>query len=112
MQSIKPELIYNPAKRLATVKFLGGKCQKCGTHENLHIHHKWRRKWDNRILNLNLLCSDCHKKRHRSKILSGEWKKQLQKFKERFEKDPVFRMKVKQKVRELITQTKLEDYLS
>jgi hypothetical protein len=36
------------------------KCRKCGTTENLGIHHKNDDHYDNRLENLEVLCNSCH----------------------------------------------------
>ena len=45
-------------------KKFGYKCAVCGATEGLHIHHMNENPKDNRIDNLSVLCSVCHKKIH------------------------------------------------
>ena len=46
---------------------LGGKCCKCNSIEELHIHHKNGDWTDSRMENLELLCRTCHRERHSKK---------------------------------------------
>ena len=54
------------------VQQLGGKCVKCGTIENLHIHHKDGNWKNNEISNLQLLCKKHHFINHNRFRESGE----------------------------------------
>lgn len=51
--------------RLAVHNRAKGKCEDCGTTQNLEIHHivSWRRGGTHDLSNLKLLCHDCHRKR-------------------------------------------------
>lgn len=46
----------------------GKRCAKCGSRQNLNIHHKSYRKghyaWEYPISNMMVLCKDCHKALH------------------------------------------------
>ena len=66
------------AKRKAAIELLGGKCVECGSIEKLEFDHidpslkeysiddLYDRKdlWDAEIVKCQLLCHDCHKKKH------------------------------------------------
>lgn len=43
------------------------RCEKCGCEDPLvlELHHKNRNHFDNRLENLEILCSNCHRKEHR-----------------------------------------------
>jgi hypothetical protein len=48
-------------------KFLPHVCFSCGAKEirfKLHVHHKNKNRWDNRLKNLQVLCVKCHHKMH------------------------------------------------
>jgi len=51
------------------------KCAGCGTKENylLEVHHKDGNRENNLINNLEIVCGNCHKKRH-LKFQNGKWK--------------------------------------
>lgn len=46
--------------RLYRVMVEKDKCRKCGTTEDLGIHHKNDDHFDNRLENLEVLCNPCH----------------------------------------------------
>jgi RNase P subunit RPR2 len=46
------------------VNILGGKCVNCGSTEKLYLHHKNRKRQNNDISNIALLCKTCHWKAH------------------------------------------------
>ena len=48
----------------------GKKCERCGysLHQILQVHHKDRNRENNNILNLELLCPNCHTKEHYVKM--------------------------------------------
>lgn len=58
------------AIRPAILRRDGYRCRKCGSRNNLHIHHiKWRsRGGSNRAENLTTLCKPCHERIHGHKI--------------------------------------------
>jgi 5-methylcytosine-specific restriction endonuclease McrA len=39
-------------------------CERCGSDENLLVHHKDRDRTNNDLDNLELLCKSCHQKEH------------------------------------------------
>lgn len=43
-----------------------GKCEKCGSEEELHCHHKFYRKswFETQFEDLEVLCRDCHEAEH------------------------------------------------
>jgi 5-methylcytosine-specific restriction endonuclease McrA len=45
-------------------KHRAGACAECGSTEDLHVHHKDRNPANNRLTNLQTLCSSCHLKLH------------------------------------------------
>lgn len=62
---------YQQRRRKEIIEGLGSKCSKCGSTENLEIHHKeGRERFRDYIKNgydltkLDLLCLKCHKKAH------------------------------------------------
>ncbi|MFW6282022.1 MAG: HNH endonuclease [bacterium] len=40
------------------------KCERCGSKENLLVHHKDRNRENNNLENLEMLCKSCHQKEH------------------------------------------------
>jgi hypothetical protein len=48
--------------RKALISLLGGKCQDCGTTNNLMIHHADGNPQNAELTNLRLLCYKCHGK--------------------------------------------------
>lgn len=57
---------YNTNNRSKIFLLLGGKCEDCGTSQNLTIHHVTPKKdgGSNNITNLKVLCRCCHDKVH------------------------------------------------
>ena len=58
---------WNYAHQLARTLKPAGPCESCGSTKKTEVHHvsgDWR---DNRIENLERLCSACHKRRHKTK---------------------------------------------
>jgi 5-methylcytosine-specific restriction endonuclease McrA len=41
------------------------RCSECKTKENLQVHHKDRNRKNNSLSNLQILCSECHRKIHK-----------------------------------------------
>lgn len=39
-------------------------CERCGSFEDIHVHHKNRNRDDNSEANLEILCQPCHMKEH------------------------------------------------
>lgn len=109
MKPLQPQLAYNKRlqrSRKTIIQKLGGKCNSCGDTQKLQIHHKWRHKHNNLINNLSLLCTDCHKKRHRSKVRSGEYLRRMDKF---FSTAPIEEQeRVRQRVRRELDEKSLE----
>ena len=54
------------ALKLRLIRERGKKCERCGYErfEILQVHHKNRERADNRILNLELICPNCHCEEH------------------------------------------------
>jgi len=52
------------AAREILIKLLGGKCEICGSTENLELHHKDRNPKNNDPSNIQLLCRKCHRRIH------------------------------------------------
>lgn len=66
------------AARKRSVKFLGGRCEICGTTQNLQAHHKDMNPWNNTPENIMTLCGSCHTKFHwaHGKLQSSRLSKQ------------------------------------
>lgn len=43
---------------------LGRMCNRCGSEENLCVHHKDENRQNNELTNLEVLCRSCHAKEH------------------------------------------------
>ena len=60
--------IHSPewkALRLAVIEERGGKCERCSSASNLHVHHKtYARFGRERREDLQVLCDICHEKEH------------------------------------------------
>lgn len=39
-------------------------CQICGVNKRLHVHHKDKNRWNNKLENLITLCNSCHLSQH------------------------------------------------
>lgn len=50
--------------RTALVATLGGECERCGTENELEIHHRDGDRENNDPGNLELLCKPCHNREH------------------------------------------------
>lgn len=46
------------------IEFLGGKCEVCGSKEDLRLHHKDHNRKNNSIDNIKLLCHTHHQEAH------------------------------------------------
>lgn len=53
--------VYRKIKKMSMEEL---KCERCGSTENLHVHHKDEDRHNNKIENLELLCKPCHKTEH------------------------------------------------
>jgi 5-methylcytosine-specific restriction endonuclease McrA len=54
------------ARRRDALARAGGRCQDCGSSERLHVHHLTYKRHGNELQrDLRVLCSRCHRKRHR-----------------------------------------------
>ena len=43
----------------------GRKCERCGSDQNIHVHHKhYNNLGRERLRNLEILCRNCHAKHH------------------------------------------------
>lgn len=52
-------------KRLDAIDRAKGVCERCGSRENLSVHHKtYERRGEELPEDLITLCQDCHKKEH------------------------------------------------
>jgi 5-methylcytosine-specific restriction endonuclease McrA len=64
----RPKDIAKKARSLKVklLKKRGGICERCGYNNQniLQIHHKNRRRSDNSIENLEILCPNCHYEEH------------------------------------------------
>ena len=65
------------AGRLVLIRILGEKCRKCGSKENLVIHHKDGDQNNNDIYNLTLLCNACHSIIHNTGISHPRKRKKM-----------------------------------
>jgi HNH endonuclease len=53
-------------KRRQAIARAGGRCQDCGSTEHLHVHHlTYARHGHEESGELRVLCSRCHRRRHR-----------------------------------------------
>lgn len=50
--------------RGTVIELLGDKCSRCGSTNELIVHHKDRNRSNNSVSNLELLCVSCHNKTH------------------------------------------------
>lgn len=54
------------ARRKAAIERAGGRCMDCGSTRNLHVHHlTYKRHGTEFARDLRVLCSRCHRRRHR-----------------------------------------------
>jgi 5-methylcytosine-specific restriction endonuclease McrA len=54
------------SRRREALALAGGRCQDCGTTERLHVHHlTYVRHGQEEMRDLRVLCSPCHRRRHR-----------------------------------------------
>jgi 5-methylcytosine-specific restriction endonuclease McrA len=54
------------ARRRDALARAGGRCMDCGTTRNLHVHHLTYKRHGNEFArDLRVLCSRCHRRRHR-----------------------------------------------
>ena len=60
MNSAKRASLYQQTIREIAIKSLGGKCSKCGSTDNLQIHHKDNNLRNLKMSNLTLFCTPCH----------------------------------------------------
>jgi len=63
----KSYLKSNKWKKLreTKLKLAGYKCEKCGSTDNLHLHHKtYKRLYKEHLKDLIVLCEICHKEEH------------------------------------------------
>jgi len=60
--------------KLRLLDMKGNACERCGysKYEILHVHHKNRDKFDNKLENLELICPNCHYEEH---FLAKSWLK-------------------------------------
>lgn len=42
----------------------GKKCRRCGSHDNILVHHKDHNRDHNELANLEVLCKRCHQEHH------------------------------------------------
>ena len=54
--------------RQILLNVLGNKCNSCGSTENLEIHHKDKNPKNSDIRNIELVCHNCHLKKHGKSI--------------------------------------------
>jgi len=57
------------AKLVAKKHFPQKICLKCGSFGNIHVHHIDFNSFNNKFSNLEYLCSICHGKEHRDKVI-------------------------------------------
>ena len=54
------------ARRRDALQRADGRCMDCGTTKNLHVHHLTYKRHGNELArDLRVLCSRCHRRRHR-----------------------------------------------
>lgn len=71
-------LTYPPdweERRRQVVERDGDQCSKCGNWSHLHLHHitPLSKGGSNKIINLKMLCENCHSKDHCGRDFSGEF---------------------------------------
>lgn len=71
-------LTYPPdweERRIQVAESDGEQCDKCGKSWHLHLHHikPLSKGGNNKIVNLRLLCENCHSKKHGGRDFSGEF---------------------------------------
>lgn len=59
---------YFGGMREIVLELADSRCQKCGTSNNLHVHHIDGDKTNNDLANLVVLCRVCHGKRHFKRV--------------------------------------------
>jgi hypothetical protein len=70
VRRIKRSSEYPREFKILRNRVIKKECESCFRGKNLHLHHKNRDKFDNRIGNLMTLCKDCHEKEHGRKFPS------------------------------------------
>jgi len=68
----KSRLPINPQLRKAVLELYNKQCSECEKVDSNIIHHKDEDPSNNNINNLQLLCYDCHLKKHKKKIVVEE----------------------------------------
>jgi 5-methylcytosine-specific restriction endonuclease McrA len=54
------------ARRKDALAVAGGRCQDCGASRDLHVHHLTYKRYGRELSrDLRVLCSGCHRRRHR-----------------------------------------------
>lgn len=64
------------AYKLGREKIASGEvCNKCGSNENLEVHHKDKNPQNNVLENLKILCRHCHRIEHIAHLIPFQYKK-------------------------------------
>lgn len=76
-------------KRIELFNIRGEKCEKCGSKNDLHIHHlTYENIFNEKLEDLQILCKFCHKAEHNGRFNKKKDKKTqrdiLQKIKEKY----------------------------
>ncbi|HSZ58656.1 MAG TPA: HNH endonuclease signature motif containing protein [Tepidisphaeraceae bacterium] len=51
--------------RAEAIERAGGECERCGSTENLQVHHRtYRRLGQERLSDLECVCDECHREIH------------------------------------------------
>ena len=50
-------------------------CNRCGSNENIEVHHKDKNPQNNDLDNLEIICRHCHRLEHISRLLPFSYKK-------------------------------------
>jgi hypothetical protein len=68
----KDKVQYQRGLKLRLLKLRGPRCERCGyeKYEILNVHHKDRDRQHNELINLELLCPNCHAEEH---YLENNW---------------------------------------
>lgn len=68
----KDKAQYSRGLKIRLINERGPKCERCGykKYEILQVHHKDRKRHNNELTNLELICPNCHFEEH---YLENSW---------------------------------------